>query len=69
VYVIDMESPGRAGKGEKPMADEVRDALDIERVKLLKTDPDSFFTQDRRQPFGFVAREMSGGTASSEQGE
>jgi hypothetical protein len=51
------------------MADEVRDALDIERVKLLMSDPDSFFTSDRRQPFGFVPNAASNDSASSGQGE
>lgn len=49
------------------MADEVRDALNIELVKLLMTDPDRFFTSDRRQPFGFVATASSNDTASPEQ--
>lgn len=34
----------------------VRDALDIQKVKLLKSDPEKYFTEGRRQPFGFAVK-------------
>lgn len=35
------------------------DALDLEAIKLLKTDPAKYFESKRRQPFGFVRPEPS----------
>lgn len=37
----------------------IKDALDTDAVKLLKTDPAKFFESTRRQPFGFVAPERT----------
>lgn len=35
----------------------VRDAIDVQKVKLLKSDPEKYFNQARRQPFGFALSE------------
>lgn len=35
-----------------------KDALDIEAVKLLKTDPDKYY-ETRRVPFGFALSEKT----------
>lgn len=45
----------------------VRDALDIQKVTLLKSDPDKYFSKDRRQPFGFSMSQSEPETTSSEQ--
>lgn len=45
----------------------VRDALDVEAIKLLKADPAKFFESKRRHPFGFVALSSTDETSESEK--
>jgi hypothetical protein len=43
-------------------SEEVRDARNVEALKLLKADPDKFFEQTRRRlPFGFATTSESEG--------
>lgn len=45
----------------------VRDALDVQKVKLLKTDPEKYFNEGRRQPFGFAVQQSASDSAPSER--
>lgn len=38
----------------KRSTERVFDARDVEGIKLLKTDPDAYFENKRKQPFGFA---------------